>query len=96
MYQTRSAWLPPPDPSGPVSCASCGCRLVEVERRDGPAWRHFPSLHPGADARGDRPGCVDALHGRDGWPLGREPLDGSLDESFLPDPQSATAYGAAR
>jgi hypothetical protein len=30
------------------------------------AWRHFPSLAAGQDARGCRPACVDELHGDDG------------------------------
>jgi len=86
MNPMRSAWLPPPDPAGPVTCVACGCRLLEVESFDGVAWRHFPSLHPGRDARGDRPVCVDAIHDRTGMPL-REPLD----EGLLPDRRSAAA-----
>ncbi len=53
--------------TGPVTCASCGCRLApDPEHRD--AWRHF---HPfdGHDARGCRVACVDALHDRNGEPV---------------------------
>jgi hypothetical protein len=31
-------------------------------------WRHFASLHHDQDARGCRPHCLQALHGRDGLP----------------------------
>jgi len=59
-------FLPPRDVYGPVSCAVCGCRLTaETGRNDG-AYRHFPSLAAGQDARGCRPHCVDALHDQDG------------------------------
>lgn len=75
MIESRSLWLAPPDPAGPVSCRVCGCRLVEADRADGPAWRHFPSLHPGQDARGDRPHCVDALHDRYGYQLTEAPAE---------------------
>lgn len=66
MEDTITRWLPPPDPAGPVTCARCGCRLIEAKGFDGSAWRHFPSLHHGQDARGCRPKCVNELHGRDG------------------------------
>ncbi len=55
-----------PRVSGPITCASCGCRLAEAPEAEGYAWRHFPSLTPGRDARGCRPSCVDEPHGRDG------------------------------
>jgi hypothetical protein len=45
----------------PVTCESCGCRLEAVEATDGVAWFHFGRL-AGSDARGDRPGCIDAAH----------------------------------
>jgi len=54
------------DAAGPVTCAVCGCRLVAATGREDGAYRHFPSLMAGQDARGDRPFCVDALHDRDG------------------------------
>ena len=44
----------------------CGCRLVAQSGREDGAWRHFPSLMAGHDARGCRPQCVDALHDREG------------------------------
>ena len=65
MYATINQWLPVPDPNGPVTCAVCGCRLTEADV-DGMTWRHFSSMHPGRDARGCRPACVDELHARDG------------------------------
>jgi len=71
-------FLPPRDVAGPASCAVCGCRLVAETGRDDGAYRHFPSLKAGQDARGCRPHCVDALHDRDGrvlLPAG--PSDGS-------------------
>ena len=59
-------FLPPRDANGPVACAVCGCRLTPAAGRDDGAWRHFPSLMFGQDARGCRPHCIDALHDRDG------------------------------
>lgn len=88
MYGTITNWLPAPDPQGPITCATCGCRMVEAGM-DGTAWRHFSSLHPGQDARGCRTKCVDAVHGRDGRVLDRqrEPIpfmiDQGMDESVM-------------
>lgn len=88
MYGTITQWLASPDPRGPVTCATCGCRLVEAGT-DRTAWRHFSSLHPGQDARGCRTDCVDAVHGRDGRTLDRqrEPIpfaiDQGMDESLM-------------
>jgi hypothetical protein len=59
-------FLPPREPGTPVSCAVCGCRLVAGAGKDDGAWRHYPSLTTGQDARGCRPHCVDGLHGDDG------------------------------
>ncbi len=53
-------------PEGPVTCATCGCRLEAASGADDGAWRHFASLSAGQDARGCRPHCVDALHDSDG------------------------------
>lgn len=80
MYATITNWLPAPDPNGPISCATCGCRLTEANA-DGTLWRHFSSMHPGRDARGCRPACVDQLHGRDGQELtvNREPIPFAVD-----------------
>jgi hypothetical protein len=58
--------MPLRDTTGPVTCAVCGCRLVGLSGRDDGAYRHFPSLMAGQDARGCRPFCVDALHDGDG------------------------------
>jgi hypothetical protein len=65
-------WPPTPDPTGPASCRACGCRLIEEQRGDETVWRHFPSLHVGQDARGCRPGCVDAEHDRYGFAIAYE------------------------
>ena len=43
--------------SGPVTCASCGCRLAQ----SGEAWFHFNPIG-GRDARGCRVTCADAAH----------------------------------
>lgn len=59
-------FLPPRDATGPVSCAVCGCRLMALTGHDDGAYRHFPSLMAGQDARGCRPHCVEAVHGYDG------------------------------
>lgn len=59
-------FLPPREVGGPVTCSVCGCRLMAGAGSEDGAYRHFPSLHPGQDARGCRPQCVDALHDSDG------------------------------
>ena len=59
-------FLPPRDVGGPVSCAVCGCRLMPLTGADDGAYRHFPSMLAGQDARGCRPHCVEALHDHDG------------------------------
>jgi hypothetical protein len=58
--------LPAYDSTGPVTCAVCGCRLMALSGADDGAYRHFPSLLAGQDARGCRPHCVDALHDHEG------------------------------
>jgi hypothetical protein len=63
MTGTITQWLPPPDANGPITCDVCGCRLVAEQDE---TWRHFPSMHPGQDARGCRPFCVDEVHDRFG------------------------------
>jgi hypothetical protein len=45
----------------PVTCVACGCRLEAVESAGGVAWFHYGRM-AGKDARGDRPGCVEAAH----------------------------------
>jgi hypothetical protein len=57
------------DSAGPVTCAACGCRLVGLAGLLDGAYRHFPSMKPGQDARGCRPACIDALHDHDGHAL---------------------------
>ena len=69
-FATTTRWLtedyePDPFHRRPVTCSVCGCRLAPVPDSDGTAWAHFEGA-PGQDARGCRPSCVDALHGRDG------------------------------
>ncbi len=49
----------------PVTCASCGCRLVVT----GEAWFHFNPLG-GRDARGCRVSCADSAHDTAGRPIG--------------------------
>jgi hypothetical protein len=45
---------------GPVTCASCGCRLTRAtDGRRG--WVHFSPM-AGRDARGCRVACADAAH----------------------------------
>ena len=64
------------DAAGPVTCAACGCRLVGLSGLLDGAYRHFPSMKSGQDARGCRTECVDALHDRDGLVLlASGPLD---------------------
>ncbi len=44
--------------TGPVVCATCGCRLTETSPA---AWTHYVGL-PGRDARGCSVECVDREH----------------------------------
>ena len=75
-----TSFLPPRDAAGPVTCAVCGCRLVALTGPDDGAYRHFPSLTSGQDARGCRPYCVDDLHGHDGRVLSLTgPHEGSAE-----------------
>jgi hypothetical protein len=67
MSALTTQWLPPPDAGGPISCATCGCRLVQAG--DSGAWVHYPSATPGQDARGCRPACVDQAHDTTGQPV---------------------------
>jgi len=80
MYATINSWLPAPDPNGPVTCSVCGCRLTEANA-EGTAWRHFSSMHPGRDARGCRPSCVDMEHGSNGIALeaSRDPIPFAIE-----------------
>ena len=50
--------------AAPVTCASCGCRLVVA----GEVGFHFSPLG-GRDARGCRVTCADATHDLSGRPL---------------------------
>jgi hypothetical protein len=53
-----------PDPldvrGGPVTCASCGCRL-QLSDDGQEVWRHFAPMG-GRDARGCLVSCVDQPH----------------------------------
>ena len=49
---------------GPVTCATCGCRLTA----EGEAFFHFNPLG-GRDARGCRISCADAAHDVTGRPI---------------------------
>jgi len=50
--------------TGPVTCASCGCRLTPAS--DGrQAWVHFSPMG-GRDARGCRVSCADSVHDASG------------------------------
>ena len=69
-----SSWFGQRDPNGPVTCAVCGCRLTEAQGFEGVAWRHF-QFGPDTDARGCRPGCLGALHARDGTVASATGLD---------------------
>jgi hypothetical protein len=50
---------------GPVTCATCGCRLTTdasaLTDQDAIVWTHFSPLG-GRDARGCRVACVDLPH----------------------------------
>ncbi|MDP8905288.1 MAG: hypothetical protein M3N29_08225 [Chloroflexota bacterium] len=70
-------FLPPVGADSAISCAVCGCRLMPATGGEDGAWRHFPSLHSGRDARGCRPHCVDALHDRSGRILALSPEPGA-------------------
>jgi hypothetical protein len=57
------------DESVVLTCARCGCRLTARESLPdgglyGPdaAWRHYPGVSAGTDARGCRVECVDEPH----------------------------------
>lgn len=53
---------------GPVTCASCGCRLQPVGPTDAAAFFHFGSMG-GRDARGCRVECADLAHDASGQPV---------------------------
>jgi hypothetical protein len=64
MYDTtdsRSTFTSRRDGPGPVTCASCGCRLQLVDGDDAVAWFHFGAIG-GRDARGCRVACAEVAH----------------------------------
>ena len=76
-FASTFGWSSWRDPSGPVTCAACGCRLREAPGLEGIAWRHF-QLAPDTDARGDRPKCLEDLHARDGYVMSVRDLEGIM------------------
>ena len=46
---------------GPVTCATCGCRLERLVSSGGQGWYHFSPMG-GRDARGCRVPCVAEAH----------------------------------
>lgn len=44
----------------PITCATCGCRLV-AQRAQGP-WTHFEGPNPERDARGCQVPCLELPH----------------------------------
>ncbi len=50
---------------GPVTCASCGCRLRHSAANGVEGWFHFSPMG-GRDARGCRIDCADAVHNASG------------------------------
>lgn len=53
------SWLGDPVAGGPVTCATCGCRLKADEQSE--SWFHFRGS-AGRDARGCVVGCADEPH----------------------------------
>lgn len=49
------------DASGPVTCASCGCRLQAVGPAGAQAYFHFGGSN-GRDARGCKVACASEAH----------------------------------
>ena len=62
--ETRSVSAVRDGRGGPVTCATCGCRLSAT----GEAFFHFNPLG-GRDARGCRVDCADAAHDAEGRPI---------------------------
>ena len=67
MTDPRHLFTTHRDPSGPVTCAACGCRLQAVGGETG-TWFHFGAIG-GRDARGCRVDCAEAAHDGSGEPL---------------------------
>jgi hypothetical protein len=59
------SYLAEPMAGGPVTCASCGCRLLADEQSE--SWFHFEGSS-GRDARGCRVACATAPHDHRGRP----------------------------
>jgi len=70
MYPSdaRPSFAGQPDHGGPVTCATCGCRLQPVGPSDAAAFFHFGSLG-GRDARGCLIECSDRAHDVSGQPV---------------------------
>jgi hypothetical protein len=71
-YAASGPWsyLGEPAPGGPVTCATCGCRLVADQRTE--SWFHFAGSG-GRDARGCRVECASSAHDHRGRPLAAVP-----------------------
>ncbi len=54
--------------SGPVTCATCGCRLTHTASGGTDAWYHFSPMD-GRDARGCRVACAEEAHDVFGYSL---------------------------
>ncbi len=59
------SYLAEPDPAGPVTCATCGCRLSADQQSE--SWFHFAGS-AGRDARGCRIDCATVAHDHRGRP----------------------------
>lgn len=67
MTDPRPSFAARRDGSGPVTCATCGCRLQLAGATEGDTYVHFGPLG-GRDARGCRVACVDLAHDPSGEP----------------------------
>jgi hypothetical protein len=57
----RTSFDLPSSADGPVTCATCGCRLEASADPGEAVWFHFSPLG-GRDARGCRVACVELAH----------------------------------
>ena len=72
--------------------------MTEAYVGDQRAWQHFSSMHVDQDARGCRPTCVGALHGRDGRVLTPDAIASAraavpflVEEPLVPAEEGAAA-----
>jgi hypothetical protein len=66
-FDSAGTWsyLGEPIAGGPVTCATCGCRLAADEQTE--SWFHFAGSD-GRDARGCRVECATDAHDHRGRP----------------------------